>query len=77
MCLLQMSVERLPFSHLIIRLEPITLNIEEMKKKMMSDKNNNKMKNMTEVKEESFHPSIFRLNRQSRIFSMAKIGKTI
>ena len=39
--------------------------------------NNNKMKNMTEVKEESFHPFIFRLNRQSRIFSMAKIGKTI
>lgn len=38
MCLLQMSVERLPFSHLIIRLEPITLNIEEKKKKMMSDK---------------------------------------
>lgn len=39
--------------------------------------NNNKMKNMTEVKDESFHPSIFRINRQSRIFSMAKIGKTI
>lgn len=36
MCLLQMSVERLPFSHLIIRLEPITLNIEEMKKEIIN-----------------------------------------
>lgn len=36
MCLLQMSVEGLPFSHLIIRLEPITLNIEEMKKEIIN-----------------------------------------
>ena len=36
MCLLQMSVERLPFGHLIIRLEPITLNIEEMKKEIIN-----------------------------------------
>lgn len=36
MYLLQMLVERLPFSHLIIRLEPITLNIKEVKKKTRS-----------------------------------------
>ena len=35
---LNVFVTDVPFSHLIIRLEPLTLNIEEMKKKMMSDK---------------------------------------
>lgn len=33
---LNVFVTDVPFSHLIIRLEPITLNIEEMKKEIIN-----------------------------------------